>query len=395
MASLDDLRSVIQSHPVIDNHAHNILSQKVANDYDRYPLESLTSEAQGEALVDHVTKTLAHQRAVNQLAELYDCEPDWKAIKATRQEHIDEDFNGLVKRCLEGTHMLLIDDGLVKGNDVEHYSWHDSFTKSKSKRLLRIEALAANLAEDIIRTMSNTVRTRLKYLQNSAIVDMTHWKLFEARFLEAIQRALDDPHIAGYKSIICYRTGLKDIREQSEEKTAKQLNNLLVEILDGNGSRFNRKPLNDFLVQATLCRIQNSSIDSGVSKPIQFHTGLGDADIDLMLSNPAHLQSLIEEYNEVNFVLLHSSYPFTQEAGYLATMFKNVYLDIGEVFPMVSRDGQLNIVRQSMEIAPTSKILWSTDGHFHPETFYLANRQFRETLEEVRNYFPSHLTGKA
>ena len=50
---------------------------------------------------------------------------------------------------------------------------------------------------------------------------------------------------------------------------------------------------------------------------------------------------------------------------------------------MVSRNGQEQIVRQALEITPTSKILWSTDGHFHPETYWLANVQGREVIEKV------------
>jgi hypothetical protein len=32
---------------------------------------------------------------------------------------------------------------------------------------------------------------------------------------------------------------------------------------------------------------------------------------------------------------------------------------------------------------PGSKLLYSTDGHWFPETYWLANRQFREVLEEI------------
>jgi predicted TIM-barrel fold metal-dependent hydrolase len=81
--------------------------------------------------------------------------------------------------------------------------------------------------------------------------------------------------------------------------------------------------------------------------------------------------------------LLHSSYPYTQEAGYLATVYHNVYLDIGEVFPMVSQNGQETIVRQALELTPMSKILWSTDGHLQAETYWLANVQGREALEKI------------
>lgn len=93
----------------------------------------------------------------------------------------------------------------------------------------------------------------------------------------------------------------------------------------------------------------------------------------------------------VPFVLLHSAYPYTREAGYLATVYKHVYLDVGEVFPMVSRDGQKTILRQALELTPGSKLLYSTDGHWFPETFWLANKQFRDVWLEVRsNHAQSH-----
>jgi predicted TIM-barrel fold metal-dependent hydrolase len=94
---------------------------------------------------------------------------------------------------------------------------------------------------------------------------------------------------------------------------------------------------------------------------VQFHTGLGDADITLTRANPAHLQPLITKYPRAKFVLLHASYPYTQEAGYLTAVYKNVYLDIGEVFPLVSKRGQETLIRQALELVPTNKLMWSSE----------------------------------
>ena len=93
---------------------------------------------------------------------------------------------------------------------------------------------------------------------------------------------------------------------------------------------------------------------------VQFHTGLGDADISLARSSPAYLQPLLDAYPSTPVVLLHASYPFTREAGYLASVYKNVYLDFGEIFPMVSKTGQKDTLRQVLELCPTNKILWSS-----------------------------------
>lgn len=143
--------------------------------------------------------------------------------------------------------------------------------------------------------------------------------------------------------------------------------------------RFDYKPLNDYLLLKTMQLLA----ERPRPKPIQFHTGLGDNDINILRSNPGHLQPLIEAYPTVPFVLLHSSYPYTREAGYLATVFKNVYLDLGEVFPMLSQNGQIKVLKEAMELTPAEKLLWSTDGHLFAETYWLANKQFREVLEEV------------
>ncbi len=97
---------------------------------------------------------------------------------------------------------------------------------------------------------------------------------------------------------------------------------------------------------------------------VQFHTGLGDADITLTRSSPALLQPLIAANPRTSFVLLHASYPYMREAGYLTAMYKNVYLDIGEVFPVVSRGGQEALIRQVLELTPTNKIMWSSEIFF-------------------------------
>ncbi|KAK2872121.1 hypothetical protein FQN49_002548 [Arthroderma sp. PD_2] len=389
MADIQALRRLIQTHPIIDNHAHNILSADHALDYCKYPLESVVSEAQGESLRSDGHKSLPHIRAVSQLADLYGCRAELKAIKAAREEAVEGDYEGLVKRCLDGTHMLLLDDGLDLV-DSEPYEWHDRFTSAATKRIVRIEVLAASILKILLQ----------KATGNEFPVDTTPGPgdedglilgkysstqllgIFERAFKSRINAYLDDVDVAGFKSVICYRSGLA-IKEPSTDDVLRSFSSYFQSMVTAGNSRIDSKPLNDSLVLSVFKIIKKHHSTSGKTKPIQFHTGLGDSDIELTLSDPALLQSVIEEYDTVQFVLLHSSYPFTRQAGYLANTYKNVYLDLGEVFPMISRDGQISVLRQSMELVPTSKLLWSTDGHFHAETFWLANLQFRQALESV------------
>ncbi|PGH12658.1 hypothetical protein AJ79_04157 [Helicocarpus griseus UAMH5409] len=380
MADVTALQRLIYHHPIIDNHAHNILKADSASNYADYPFESITSEAQGEALEHHAPKSLAHIRAINQLAELFGCAPEVEAIKSARDKEVKNDYDGLVRKCLEGTHMLLIDDGLA-ADGVEPYSWHDTFAKAPSKRLLRIETLAVEL---ILRLVQRVKKSQDDLLteeeQNVAFSNL--WTSFRYFFSTTIDEALDDPAIVGFKSVICYRTGL-DIQTFSTQEVAASFVTYFRTLLKTGKSRIEEKAINDTLLLTVLERLSKRRDETGSSKPIQFHTGLGDSDIGLLRSNPAHLQNLIEKYSNVDFVLLHSSYPYTREAGYLASVYANAYLDIGEVFPMTSRDAQISILRQSLELVPGTKLLWSTDGHYHPETFWLANKQFRQALDAL------------
>ncbi|KAL4884759.1 hypothetical protein BJY04DRAFT_233038 [Aspergillus karnatakaensis] len=374
--SLSSLRQLIQTHPLIDNHAHNLLSRSAACDYAKYPLEQIVSEAQGIALTN-ATATLPFHRATAQLATLYQSESSsWNQLKAARNQLVQRDYDGLIRRCLEGTQVLLLDD-LLTDQDVEPFDWHDRFTASSTKRIVRIEAVAARVLSSIVR--EGSIHTGSS--DPSALEPL--WETFSKDFSLRISDAIVDPAVVGFKSVICYRTGL-DVQPTDDSDAKPLLQSFARTVSQATGStpRVEDKPLNDWLVRQTLGLIRSAK-KSQPNKPLQLHTGLGDNDINLLRSNPAHLQALIARYPEVDFVLLHSSYPYTREAGYLASVYPNVYLDLGEVFPMVSRDAQESIVRESLELVPSTRLLWSTDGHFFPETYWLANKQFRDTLEKV------------
>ncbi|KAL4897521.1 glutamine synthetase/guanido kinase [Aspergillus ambiguus] len=372
------LQNIIRTHPVIDNHVHNILGLEKACDYQNYPFEQIISEAHDDAL-NNATATLPLHRATRQLAELYKLPAgsSWNDVKAARDEWVKRDYKELIRACLVGTHCLLLDD-LLTDKDVEPYDWHDQFTPARSRRIVRIEVLAEQVLASLQPVGSWESPQRRQNL----------WQSFQTGFESRLQQAIQDPAVVGFKSVICYRTGL-DV--QPDDEDVEVLVNAMREIYQEAEStrlRLQRKPLNDWVVRATLDMLKAAKRPASAAnvvpnKPLQLHTGLGDNDIDLVKANPAWLQALIRNYPEVDFVLLHSAYPYTRQAGYLASVYPNVYLDLGEVYPMVSRDAQEQILRESFDLVPTSRLLWSTDGHFFPETLYLANLQFREALDLV------------
>jgi len=119
---------------------------------------------------------------------------------------------------------------------------------------------------------------------------------------------------------------------------------------------------------------------TGNPLPVQVHCGFGDWDLYLPRADPGHLKPVLERFAETRFVLLHC-YPFVREAGWLAHVYGNVWFDLSLTIPHVSRPAEM--VRQALELAPVSKLLYASDAARTPELYYLAARWWREALAEV------------
>jgi uncharacterized protein len=134
------------------------------------------------------------------------------------------------------------------------------------------------------------------------------------------------------------------------------------------------------LVGETLLAALDANEETGEPLPVQVHAGFGDSDLFLPHADPAYLKPLIERFRETPFVLLHC-YPFVREAGWLAHVYGNVFLDLSLTIPYVSRPA--DAVRQALELAPYSKLLYASDAARTPELYYLAAKWWREALAEV------------
>ncbi|ROT41230.1 glutamine synthetase [Sodiomyces alkalinus F11] len=369
------LSHTIQTTPIIDHHAHPILQP---DSVPRYPLLSITTEANGDAIHASLT-SLSHLRAVKQLAKVLQCAPTWESVVNAIEQRRLHDYDQWVRQCLAGIETILVDDGLVPSDDeyeLYPYDYFDGLVPTPATRVLRLEKIAA----DIINAHCPEQVSGRKTTEDVA-------KAFDEvieEFDMTILRAISKPEIVAFKSVICYRTGLAISRKPDAAAARADFDNIYRTHTQGTDKEFTRlehRGLNEFLVHRLASIIQNA--EGLHKKPIQFHTGLGDNDITLSKASPAHLQDFIREYPTVPIVLLHASYPYTREAGYLASVYANVYADIGEIFPCLSQDGQETALRQILELCPWSKILWSTDGHYFPETYLLAVLQIREALGKV------------
>ncbi len=72
-----------------------------------------------------------------------------------------------------------------------------------------------------------------------------------------------------------------------------------------------------------------------------------------------------------------------QEAGYLASVYPQVYVDFGLAIPFLSVSGMREAIRQLLELTPTTKLMYASDAHSIPELYYLGAKWGRQLLKEV------------
>ncbi|GBC08721.1 hypothetical protein RclHR1_08340007 [Rhizophagus clarus] len=358
----DILLRTVNTYPLIDNHAHNLLDSLTSLSC---PLEICFSEARGEALQNAI-ETCALKRGVQQLSKLYNCEATLEAIKnVTDIKSYDE----LCKTCFEptGIQCLLLDDGLDSLDGLRSVESHVGLVKC-AKRIVRIE----QIAEQVIGDLAKTFKTS----EDEFVVELNS---FRDPFNEKLESLANSDLVVSFKSIAAYRAGLNINCNVNDEDVALSLANFVLLCVKSEKQEIKLvdKILIDYILKLTIDIAVKHDI------PIQFHTGFGDNDLDLLTSNPLYLRELIETHPTAKFILLHSAYPYTRQAGYLASVYANVYVDFGLVFPLISATGQQANLKELFEICPSNKILFSTDGHYLPESFYVAAIQVRETLGKV------------
>ncbi|KAG7447321.1 amidohydrolase 2 [Guyanagaster necrorhizus] len=357
---LKTLIETTKSYPVIDNHAHPLLT---AENKASFPLEALFTEAEGDAIKDSV-HSLSCFRATAQLGQILGLdEPSWDDIKKTRNQM---DYGDLCNLLMRPTRIqcLLLDDGLGGVAEMaEDWTWHRQFNCSV-KRIVRIETEAEAILVRMVK-------------ESESAPDLLTLANFTQQLHKSLSVSAASEQVVAFKSIACYRTGLNIATWNLQNDLRDSFTSARQKCATDGKIRLAHKPFNDHIIRVAL------EIAGEHNIPVQFHTGLGDNDISLAFSSPSYLQPIIKACPKTQFVLLHSSYPYTRDAGYLTLVYANVFLDFGEIFPMVSAHGQRAVIRQMLEITPTNKILWSTDGHWFPETYYLGTLQARTALCEV------------
>jgi len=178
-----------------------------------------------------------------------------------------------------------------------------------------------------------------------------------------------------FKTVIAYRTGLGvdpeaglDAAQASLEEGERA----------GLPVRRRAKPLRDLVLRRALGRAAE------LGKPFQIHTGFGDSEIRLSEANPLLLEELLRtpEGQSGRVVLIHGSFPWHEEAAWLAATRPNVWveLSLSNLFaPLATAERMLAFIDQ----APRERILLGSDGHGQPETHWWGCRALLEAWPGV------------
>jgi hypothetical protein len=192
-----------------------------------------------------------------------------------------------------------------------------------------------------------------------------------AGFADAVRSALGTrtASAVGVKSIAAYRTGLdlNPERPSDAEVTVAAGRSMAAQT---GSPRIADETLQRFLIWC--------GVDLGL--PVQFHVGYGDSDVDLHRCNPLLLTPLLRAIQPTGTpVMLLHNYPYHREAGYLAQVFSNVYVDAGLATHNLGRRAPA-LLAEALELAPFGKFLYSSDAFGLPELYYLAAVLFRTAL---------------
>lgn len=339
------------SVPVVDNHCHPFVTLGDTQDAGKW--RAFFTEARDREMDRHVASLTSYRRVLQGLADFLGCAADETTVFQARQHRgSDQMMGALLSDANIDT--LIIDRGFPPPEEVIPDSEVRAVADVRLESLLRLEPVMEQLIGE---TES----------------------LDEAK--AAVAGRLGDVRAAGYvglKSVAAYRCGL-DI-DVGEHAGAEESFRRARRAIETEGRyRLADKPLLDSLLRVAF----EAAHEQGL--PLQFHVGYGDSDVDMLKSNPLNLRRLLEShrYDGMKIVLLHECYPYTREGAYLASIYGNVYLDLSYGIPFLGFSEFLDFTQAAVAVAPTSKLVYSSDGLGMPELHWSSAIHGRRVMELV------------
>lgn len=174
----------------------------------------------------------------------------------------------------------------------------------------------------------------------------------------------------GFKTAIAYRTGLEVKANVTIDQAQDSLDASVPVRRRGKACR-------DLAFQRAL------GVAAETQHPFQIHTGFGDSSLRLSESNPLLLEEILasDEGSATPIVLIHGAYPWTEQLGFLALSRANVYAEVS-LFNLFTPLQVTERIIQLLGLVPTDRIMFGTDGHEEPESFWFAAHALHEAWAE-------------
>jgi predicted TIM-barrel fold metal-dependent hydrolase len=223
-----------------------------------------------------------------------------------------------------------------------------------------LAAAAGAVAHEVVRLEAVAEAVAARGVEPGGYADA-----FRAAALDAVRR----PGVVAVKSVAAYRTGFElDPARPSDADVTRAARRWLA-----GGGRL----ADPVLVRHLLW----TAVDLGL--PLQLHTGFGDNDIRLHRVDPTHLTDWLHLTAGTVPVLLLHCWPYQRQAGYLAAVFEQVYLDVGLTLHHVGPARARAVLEEALEITPFRKLLYSSDAYGVAEFYGLGALAFRRGLGDL------------
>ncbi|MFC7392856.1 amidohydrolase family protein [Scopulibacillus cellulosilyticus] len=289
------------------------------------------------------------QITLKKLAEFFSCKPFLRDVVEKRNE-MAQDFSKYTKLLFQDAHLqgLLVDFGYptpqISRNEFK------ALTGVPQWEIHRIELVMDQLREEC-----------------------TEFGEFIEKYRDNLRQALNKKHMLGLKSIIAYRSGL-EIGEKDENAARKQYEDF------HHNERAKAKSFRDFCLHIAMEECTRAN------KVMHIHTGVGDGEVVLPKASPSLLIDMLRDkkYKDTKVHFVHGGYPWMEEAGFIASILPNVYLDISLQNPFMGH-GVERIISQIFETAPFDKVMYGSDAFTVPEMNWLGVLLFKECFERVLN----------
>jgi len=347
----------LSEFPVVDGHCHPFLPGKEMEPFEQYfRLTDLQLPKRD------VENTILYRQMMRDLSRVLGVTGRSEEVIEERHERYRRDPAGYIKLLFEDAKIdsLLVDTGFPAVENVGYSVDMADFSK----------LLPCGIREIV----------RIEIIVYKLVGNQAPFERAVDEFHGQIERRVKRGTVA-LKSIVAYRTGLA-VKRTDEAKAKRAYEEVTSEV--GRG-----KPVKEVLsiksegVKAVYDHFVHLGLEDSVrlGVPFQMHTGLGDAPMDLMISNPLLLNDLINDpiARDAKIVLVHGGYPYVEEAGFLVRSYPNVFLDMSGTIPFIGM-GVGEKLLNLMEMAPTTKIMYGSDGFNVPELYWFASLQAKRAL---------------